>query len=377
MNLLIQFHKPKCLIHLLLITIIRFIKTYIKDILPEYLRNSIINRIFLFSISNLLVGIFYFIEKYHINKRLIRETYFSGKKELSILNGSLDKKIIFYIFICWISTTLSELKYKYYFYNPNMDYIESSIEEFELFSLFLSCLLIEKYFLKCKTYRHHKLSLLIIIIISLITTTIDIPKGKQYKIYEYFFVIIILSLSQYHRAVSYSISKKLNYNYYINMNLILFIIGLFGVIIITIFNIFYVYAFKYNKSFFTIDKNKKKNNFSSLKIFFLLNIYVIINCFLHISYYKIIEETKPSYMLISKGFSQMLIPFFKMFTIHKINLKIKESIYSFLFLIALCIFSEVITLNFWNLDKNTKIKIISRSNDTIFEYIKNKKEETP
>ena len=82
-------------------------------------------------------------------------------------------------------------------------------------------------------------------------------------------------------------------------------------------------------------------------------------------------------MLISKGFSQMLIPFFKMFTINKINLKIKESIYSFLFLIALCIFSKVITLNFWNLDKNTKIKIISRSNDTIFEYIKNKKEETP
>ena len=97
MNLLIQFHKPKCLIYLLLITIIRFITTYIKDILPEYLKHSIINRIFLFSISNLLVGIFYYIEKYHINKRLISETYFSGKKELRILNGALDKKIIFYL----------------------------------------------------------------------------------------------------------------------------------------------------------------------------------------------------------------------------------------------------------------------------------------
>ena len=160
--------------------------------------------------------------------------------------------------ICCILSSLGRLKYRYHFYNYEMIKIDkSTTDDIELFFLFISCLYIEKYFLNIKIHRHHLITYTITLISTIIILIINLNKIKLYAI---IIIIVIVFLAQFIQAMNYSIAKKLNYHYFINMNFILFLIGLLGIIFIIIFNFIYVCIFEYKIQLFSIDESKVKKN---------------------------------------------------------------------------------------------------------------------
>ena len=80
------------------------------------------------------------------------------------------------------------------------------------------------------------------------------------------------------KVVSLTIPKKLNYEYFINMNYILFIQGIFGIVVL---KILYSFFYKYNlKIFQTLLKN-----FFPFKL-----VYMVLICNLNILNLKVIEK---------------------------------------------------------------------------------------
>ena len=229
---IISFNKPKCLSHLIIIAILRSFKSYIVYSGEDYLKNNALNRIFIVYISYFSSIIFYIFQKIMFSNIKNTQNYYYDKYEKQII-----KKYFFWIsfimFIAFITTTFGEFKYRYFFYNYEMKKIKSLfLDHLKFFVLFFSYFINEKYFLKIRFYRHHKLSLYLISLSLIIYFIIYLIKDLyKYKIKATISLLLIITLSQYIQSTNYIIAKKLNYEFFINMNLILTIIGLLGLII--------------------------------------------------------------------------------------------------------------------------------------------------
>ena len=102
----------------------------------------------------------------------------------------------------------------------------------------------------------------------------------------------------------------------------------------------------------------------------VLILYCIMNSILHILEFKVLEETRPSYILMAKSGENLILNLFKLFLSKKIfneeektNLEI--TLISFFELISFFIFSETLVLKFWNLDKYTRKEIIQRGEEAL------------
>ena len=162
-----------------------------------------------------------------------------------------------------------------------------------------------------------------------------------------------------------------------NMNLILFFEGLFGIIILITYDFFYVYIFKFEDIFiFKIQKEEEQNFFIDIIYIF---VYLIFNGTLNILNYIVIEETSPIYMTVAKGLSNIFTYISQIIQYSLLNNNQYKEINSYQNIVFLClsligfsIFLELITLNFSDLDKYTKEKTASRGeNDTILELARN------
>ena len=112
------------------------------------------------------------------------------------------------------------------------------------------------------------------------------------------------------------------------------------------------------------------NNSPSLKItkftdILVLILYCIMNSILHILEYKVLEETRPSYILMAKSGENLIVNLFKLVLSKKIFNKeektdLQITLISFFEVIGFLIFSETLVLKFWNLDKYTRKAIIQR-----------------
>ena len=148
------------------------------------------------------------------------------------------------------------------------------------------------------------------------------------------------------------------------MNYILFIMGIIGIIYTFIFDFIHSNILKYNINFY----NKIYNLIDNKKEFiFIIIIYMIFICILNILNLKVIEETKPSYLAITSGFTNLFIQIShliqnKFFGKHYKNiLNMINIIFALSFFLSFCIFSEIISLNFCELDKYINEKISERS----------------
>ena len=128
--------------------------------------------------------------------------------------------------------------------------------------------------------------------------------------------------------------------------------GIFRILILLIFDFFYVFIFHYDSKF--IFKTGEINSETLVKDIILLIIYrinVFLNEFLN---FKIVEESKPSYTMISYALYniiKIIITDFKLST---------SNILYILLIFFFCIYLEIITLNFCGLDKNTNFQITKR-----------------
>ena len=355
----INLNKPKCYIYLIEILIIRCLNHYIKKSNIELLKTKMILRIFLLYISYSLGIIPYFIQNKISNNEINFKNYFF-EKELMYVVSNHKLWFFFIFFLCYLTTTLSEFKYKHFFYNDIMkSFNKQTIENCEFIFLFFSCFLNEKYILNIKFYFHHFISLFFvgfILLLNIIFSLFTLKLDTNERLYSFICIIIISFQTQYLQSATLTISKKLNYEYFINMNLLLSIIGLFGIT----FGIIIYFSLN-NSMSLTITK------FSDILVLIL---YCIMNSILHILEYKVLEETRPSYILMAKSGENLILNLFKLFLSKKIfneeektNLEI--TLISFFELISFFIFSETLVLKFWNLDKYTRKAIIQRGEETL------------
>ena len=352
---IISFNKPQCLSHLTIIAILRSFKSYIVYSGEDYLKNNALNRIFIVYISYFSSIIFYIFQKIMFSNIKNTQNYYYDKYEKQII-----KKYFFWIsfimFIAFITTTFGEFKYRYFFYNYEMKKIKSLfLDHLKFFVLFFSYFINEKYFLKIKFYRHHKLSLYLISLSLIIYFIIYLIKDLyKYKIKATISLLLIITLSQYIQSTNYIIAKKLNYEFFINMNLILTIIGLLGLIIGYFLYNYFIYKIIY---FSLCDYLQNED-------IIIIIIYCLISSILYILEFKVVEETKPSYAIMGRGLSNLMVCILKLFYVQE---KDKQEISSFgniclsvVYLLCFLIFSEIIIFNFWDLQKNTRYEISKR-----------------
>ncbi len=154
MSFPLQFHKPKCMIYLILYIILNFINSYLirRNIKSQFFKSSVF-QLFLKSIFNTFAIFIYLYQKYYVEKSIYQS------------NENIVTNIKYYKFIpiilCSVFTyLLSDIAYYDRFYSYQMKKMNLElISNFELIILFISHVLNEKYFLNSKHYIHHYLTL--------------------------------------------------------------------------------------------------------------------------------------------------------------------------------------------------------------------------
>ena len=366
----INFHKPKCFIYLIIIAITRTITDLIRNYGEKYFKFPIF-RLFLLFCGQAIAIIFYLIQILSLEKQFNRHNYNILLDEQKIINHKCHSFIYIFFFITLLSF-LSELQWRDFIFNYEMLKVRIEfIRNLETLVLFFSYIIAEKYLLEMNTYRHHYLAIglnifsFIIIIIYFLFNTY----WTTFKVFPLICVIIFIIESQFFRSICYTIIKKLNHEYFINMNYILFIMGIIGIIYTFIFDFIHSNILKYDINFY----NRIYNLIDNKKEFiFIIIIYMIFICILNILNLKVIEETKPSYLAITNGFTNLFVQishliqneFFGKHYKHILNMI--NIIFALSFFLSFCIFSEIISLNFCELDKYINEKISERSNrDTL------------
>ena len=366
----INFHKPKCFIYLIIIAITRTITDLIRNYGEKYFKFPIF-RLFLLFCGQAIAIIFYLIQILSLEKQFNGHNYNILLDEQNIINHKRHSSRYIFFFITLLSF-LTELQWKDFIFNYEMLKVRIEfIKNLETLVLFFSYIIAEKYLLEMNTYRHHYLAIglnifsFIIIIIYFLFNTY----WTTFKVFPLICVIIFIFESQFFRSICYTIIKKLNHEYFINMNYILFIMGIIGIIYTFIFDFIHSNILKYDINFY----NRIYNLIDNKKEFiFIIIIYMIFICILNILNLKVIEETKPSYLAITNGFTNLFVQishliqneFFGKHYKHILNMI--NIIFALSFFLSFCIFSEIISLNFCELDKYINEKISERSNrDTL------------
>ena len=347
MSFPLQFDKPKCMIYLLLCIILPLINTKLirKFINSDFFISSVF-QLFLKSIFNIFAIFIYLYQKYYVEKSI----YQSNE---NIVTNIKYYKYIPIILCSAFSYLLSDISYYDRFYSYQMKKMNLElIADFELIILFISHVLNEKYFLNSKHYTHHYISLSIVIFFLIIIIILEYFEAIKINFISFIFITLIALESQYLYSIIYVIAKILNYQYFINISLFLFILGIVEILILLIFDFFYVFIFHYDSKF--IFKTGEINSETLVKDIILLIIYRM-NIFLRDFFnLKIVEESKPSYTMISYALYNIIN-----FIITDFKLSTSNILY-ILLIFFFCIYLEIITLNFCGLDNNTYCRISQR-----------------
>ncbi len=369
----ISFNIPKCFLYLILIAITRTITDYIRNYGKRYF-NFAIFRLFLMFTGYLSVIVFYLIQKKILNKQFNENNYSLILEETNIINERY-KYLKFFLFFITLLTFLSKLNWSSILYNYKMLKVDQIfIQLLGDLVLFSSYIFAEKYLLEMNTYRHHYLAIGLNILSFIIITIYFIFKiqWRYFTFIPFICVILITFESKFIESIAYTIPKKLNHDYFINMNYILIIEGIIGIIFCFIFDFIYSNIFQYDINFYTRIYNLVDNK---SEFVILVISYLIFICILNILMFKVIEETKPSYLAISSGFTNLFIQishyiqnkFFKQKFQNELNTI--TIIFNFFLFLSFCIFSEFISLHFLGLDKYTNEEISNRGKKDTISFI--------
>ena len=208
----------------------------------------------------------------------------------------------------------------------------------------------ENYFLNIETYIHHTIGLTLMIISAFLIILINISVILENNILSFLFVIIISLESQATESFLYSFEKKLNHEFFVSIYYICFLEGFFGIIVLSFYLIIFIYILNIYR-LYEISSN--------LQIICII-LDIIFTLLFNIFRLKITEITKPSYNIIANFIGNCFLNIFNIL-IKKEKIT-KEIIISTVFCsFGTMIFCEVMILHFCNLDKNTNIETILRS----------------
>ena len=265
--------------------------------------------------------------------------------------------IPFLIFFCSFCDFCGSFNYyDYYSYS-----ILKFSDNFDNLNKIFLCLFVtynEIYILNIQTYIHNIIGL-IIINISLIDVIIySVIRNLNQLDFLSFLLFFFITLEyQYIESVLYTIEKKLNFEYFISIYKLCFYEGIFGIILTIIYRFFSVFIFK-NDNSFLIHIENKEGTFKTILILFL---YCVLTLIYNLCRLKI-SEKRPSLNIIGDILSFLFLDIYD--SIVKNEIWTIETFISTIFsLIGSFIFCEIMTLNFWDLDKFTKEKTTIRAID--------------
>ena len=390
------FYFPKCewkyilfllffIFSFLQTSIIRWISMNSKDVAQPFLNT------YLFSVSDFLAIIPYlivFLRSRRIKGEEIRLAKINSIKGSFLYNKGDKKSKNFYwlnilVALFDFGSHISSLLF-YIVYGRN----ERSISENNLSSLLIFNTVIiyvlSRFVLKTYFYKHHYFSFLINVICILTLGTIDIiniintdDKDKGSTGMVIFYIIKkILSIVFY--AVEDVIGKKLLMEEFISIYTLLLYRAIFGTIFMIIFSIPFIFV----KVTDTSNPNNPVTEIifnRILKLFEDLNAYRIIlftitNLFYNIFIWLIIDKFSPSHYSISiilESFGTLIRLWIT--EPEKTDLPVLRMFIFFILIFASFIHTELIVINYCDLQKNTKLFLdeIEKSEFKIIDDIKN------
>ena len=290
---------------------------------------------------------FYQYEKYQFKNQSK-----NAQEENLIYQAITKKKLYFLLLWCSIVDLIGTADYSKFIFNHDMKKIDSNYWERGLTCLFIY--IHEYYYLKIQTYIHQKLGIEINLSCLFLTCFIKINNSKS-KLSSLLYKIVICTQFTYIQSFMYIIEKKLNYEYYININFICFIEGFFGIIILLFFILFIILfnPFYYHNNIINeIIPRFEYNNIIFWSI--LIPIYIFSLTIVNISRLKIIEKNRPSFIIIGKAFRHLFFSIADVFIKEDGNNDIYAILNMFVSLLGSLILGEMIILNFFNLNKYTQ-----------------------
>ncbi len=340
---LFDLHYYNCFVYIL----IRSISFSLREINREENKDIFDNQYM--SILLMCVGeifsIFFYIYEKKISKKKKQEKVLKFKlKRLNSENKNWIKKhkIKIFFLMSGVLDFFFSLKYHYY-YSYQLKKISDIFENTDrIFYIFILCLG-ENFFLNIHFYNHHYLGIFLSVISLIILIFSDFT--ELIELFSSLFIIIMIIYLEIGFLDSFQvlIEKKLNIDYYVNVYFICFIEGIYG---LCFFVIFYLLTCKGDYlSLFKIQ------NFKTIYYLFCF-FEIILSCSYNLCRLKISEKNRPSYNIIGDLICMLLYNIYK--SIFKEFIWTHKVIFTTFFsLLGSLIFCEVITLNFWNLDKYT------------------------
>lgn len=345
----IKFHFNKFFIYFIICSITDIGRYCIRlYFLPKIFNNFII-KLFLMFLGETLSGIIYLYQKKTILKSIHNNFNYNPKNDPDYDIFFIQK----YIFFCAFLDFISSFDISQYF-PYSISKLSMAFDYLDKISLCLFLPLNEIFTLNIETYSHHYIGLFLMLISLLYLIAVESIKNiKSNLSFSFLFCFIVSLESQYILSMIYSIEKKLFYEYFENIFHLCCFEGIYGNIILVLYVVF-IYR-DYSSLFDNL--NKETNNF----ILILFSIfYCILTCIYNIYIYKITSEGRPSFNIVGD--------IFYVFILNILNLIFEKEVFDFHFVISNIfsllggfIFTEFMTLNFWNLDEFTKNKIIERS----------------
>ena len=236
-NCFIQFNLPKYMIPLNIILALNTVHSILSDFTKfgTKKKNPITLPLLMFIGESLVYFFYLFQNKYYLN-HIKRITNIDNETFLNNKNRIFSKKSIGLILFCSFTELISNIRYINYFFNDNTNKSLLNLKyPIEFISFFPFFLINERYILKSEIFRHQILGLGI----GSLCTLIALIKIKELSISIFLATIIIIEC-KFLETFHYIIPKKLNTEYFININLICALKGLFGFIIsLILFIIFY------------------------------------------------------------------------------------------------------------------------------------------
>jgi hypothetical protein len=329
---------------------------------------------FTYFLGELCCGIFIPITKYlnksditHLKNISIKEneenndnSYQKNKKYTTFIYNEEEFKEInpdFNIIIIILISFIDFLCNFILFFSDN--FIIALNKELDFF-IILIILFLSSFILDMKIYNHHKLIIILITILGLLINYIQsLNEGKQkiginnfissfQKIMSNFLSIFILVISKFLMDKNYCSPFK-----------ILFFSGIFGIIYILFFSLFY----------HSITDDNNRNFYESLLenvIFknFVSFLFSILNNFIYSLFsYLLIKHLYPTNLILALFSTKPILKIINYFIYSNSKLTFYEIILYILYIIFIfccLIFNEFIILNFWGLNEFTKIGICNR-----------------
>lgn len=265
------------------------------------------------------------------------------------------------------------------FISLNEDIILGTSSSISLFFCIFFTIAFSKIILGSKIYFHHIFSSIIIVFCVLVVFIIYCVE-TNFSVETLLNILLILIITGLY-ALFNVLEKKFFNKYMSSPYHFMFILGLFAFTFILLYEIITVLIFgidwQYNGIFYQFGKNIE--NYESLYILHFLG--DILSAFIWLAGIQLtVYFFTPYHFIISESLSQIVSTIIKR-TINDYPVYERVIIYIFFVIIifATLIYNEIIILNFWNLNENTKHMILlrqgtenedikqERSMDTIYE----------